>query len=165
MRVRACSWEDSRQWGQCEGAECVSVAQTRAHMQALSQLWGEMDRSHSLTSVDKHMTSILQTGQWKNQLENNVWSSNIVYNIGSTKMWWERLDIHTYVQPDLFSYQNNDIFYWINWLNMLGFLLLPMCIQCSIQYSLVFNKKLCCSNATTFVIWLLFSVKLPVFCH
>lgn len=29
----------------------------------------------SLTSVDKHMTSILKTGQWKNQMKNNVWPS------------------------------------------------------------------------------------------
>lgn len=28
-------------------------------------------QNHSLTSVDKHMTSILKTGQWKKQLENN----------------------------------------------------------------------------------------------
>lgn len=40
-----------------------------------AQLRGEMGKTQSITSVDKHMTSILKAAQWKSQVENNVWPS------------------------------------------------------------------------------------------
>lgn len=44
---------------------CMSACRGHSVMRGNGQ-------NYSLTSVDKHMTSILKTGQWKKQLENNV---------------------------------------------------------------------------------------------